>query len=139
LGVASRVGNADTVAGRRPVQWNEVFDHFGTALPKEAIVHAWNDGTVVAKATSQGYDVLNSRGWYLDHLTTGWQAMCVPAHQDCGRYSLVFPLPFSSALLTFFLFPFSFSCPLLMSLFFCLFFFLARCCFAASLLEHLCM
>ena len=26
--------------GRRPVQWNEVWDHFTTALPKQSIVDA---------------------------------------------------------------------------------------------------
>lgn len=63
--------------GRRPIQWNEVWDHFGTALPKEAIVHAWNDRTAMTRATSAGYNALNSQGWYLDHLTTEWTEMYV--------------------------------------------------------------
>jgi len=28
-------------------------------------------------ATTQGYNCLNSQGWYLDHLTTSWEAMYV--------------------------------------------------------------
>jgi len=39
--------------GRRPVQWNEVFDHFGSKLPKDCIVHAWNDRSAMNKAATQ--------------------------------------------------------------------------------------
>ena len=28
--------------GRRPVQWNEVFNHFGAQLDKRSIVHVWS-------------------------------------------------------------------------------------------------
>ena len=42
---------------------NQVWDHFGTLLPKEAIVHAWNDRDAMRKATAAGYAALNSQGW----------------------------------------------------------------------------
>ena len=58
--------------GRRAVHWNEVFLHFGNTMPKEAIVHAWNDRSVIATAVGQGYNVINSQGWYLDSLGTNW-------------------------------------------------------------------
>jgi len=56
--------------GRRPVHWNEVFLHFGNTMPKEAIVHAWNNRSVIATAVGQGYNVINSQGWYLDSFGT---------------------------------------------------------------------
>jgi len=61
--------------GRRPIQWNEVFINFGAALPKESIVHAWNCRQCVKDAVRMGYNAINSQGWYLDHLKTGWEAM----------------------------------------------------------------
>jgi len=71
----NRTAHIAVAQGRRPIQWNEVWDHFGTALPKEAIVHAWNDRSAMARATAAGYAALNSQGWYLDHLATSWESM----------------------------------------------------------------
>lgn len=71
----NRTAHIAAAQGRRPVQWNEVWDHFGTQLPKQAIVHAWNDRSAMARATAAGYSALNSQGWYLDHLTTEWAGM----------------------------------------------------------------
>ena len=48
--------------GRRPIQWNEVFLHFGTDLPKESIVHSWSVRSVMGTATAAGYNALNSQG-----------------------------------------------------------------------------
>lgn len=73
----NRTAHIAVAQGRRPIQWNEVWDHFGTLLPKQAIVHAWNDRTAMARATTAGYSALNSQGWYLDHLTTEWAGMYV--------------------------------------------------------------
>ena len=61
--------------GRRPVQWNEVWDHFGTSLPKQSIVHAWSDRSAMARATAAGYAAINSQGWYLDGLSDFWESM----------------------------------------------------------------
>ena len=65
--------------GRRPVQWVEVFDHFGSSLPKEVIVHVWKDKSTLVPVVEAGYDALinNSPGsdsWYLDHLNIKWDA-----------------------------------------------------------------
>jgi hexosaminidase len=35
----NRTAHIAAAQGRRPIQWNEVWDHFGTALPKESVVH----------------------------------------------------------------------------------------------------
>lgn len=35
--------------GHRPVQWSEVYDHFGNTLPKEVIVHIWKSVTNVTE------------------------------------------------------------------------------------------
>jgi len=75
------VGKASATAiaqGRRPVQWVEVFDHFGTKLDKKTIVHVWKDETTLAAVVAAGYNALidNSPGgnsWYLDHLDVTWQ------------------------------------------------------------------
>ena len=32
----NRTAHIAVQQGRRPIQWNEVWDHFGTQLPKEA-------------------------------------------------------------------------------------------------------
>ena len=66
----NRSAHLAVAMGRRPVQWNEVFLHFGNTMPKEAIVHAWNNRSVIATAVGQGYNVINSQGWYLDSFGT---------------------------------------------------------------------
>jgi hypothetical protein len=80
----NRTAHIAVAQGRRPIQWNEVWDHFGTALPKEAIVHAWNDRSAMARATAAGYAALNSQGWYLDHLATSWESMYTNVSSDRG-------------------------------------------------------
>ena len=59
--------------GRRPVQWVEVFDHFGSALDNRTIVHVWKAKSTLNAVVGAGYNALinNSPGkgsWYLDHL-----------------------------------------------------------------------
>lgn len=66
--------------GRRPVQWVEVFDHFGTQLPKEVIVHVWKAKSTLPSVVKAGYNALinNSPGsdsWYLDHINIKWDAV----------------------------------------------------------------
>jgi len=62
-------------AGRAPVNWEEVFNHFGSKLDKETIVHIWLDHATLAKVVAAGYKGLlsNSDVWYLDHLDVTWQ------------------------------------------------------------------
>eukprot|EP00013_Stygamoeba_regulata_P019463 CAMPEP_0177650472 /NCGR_PEP_ID=MMETSP0447-20121125/11962_1 /TAXON_ID=0 /ORGANISM="Stygamoeba regulata, Strain BSH-02190019" /LENGTH=539 /DNA_ID=CAMNT_0019153347 /DNA_START=6 /DNA_END=1623 /DNA_ORIENTATION=- len=58
--------------GHDPVNWEEVYNHFGTKLNPKAIVHAWYNKPTVAVAVKDGYRTLNSDGWYLDHLGDLW-------------------------------------------------------------------
>lgn len=74
-GAVNRTAHIAIAQGRRPVQWNEVFDHFGSSLPKESIIHAWNNEVDVKKAVDAGYSALNSRNWYFDSLGSSWEAM----------------------------------------------------------------
>jgi len=66
----------DTVRkyGRTPVHWEEVFNHFGTKLPKDTIIHIWLDHKTLAKVVSAGYRGIlsNFDVWYLDHLKVDW-------------------------------------------------------------------
>lgn len=76
--------------GRRPVQWVEVFDHFGTQLPKEVIVHVWKAKSTLPAVVKAGYNALinNSPGsdsWYLDHLNIMWDA--VYENEPCSSIS----------------------------------------------------
>jgi hexosaminidase len=76
----------DTVArmalqqGHRPIQWSEVFDHFGDKLAKGTIVHIWKPNTNVTAVVADGYNVLINVGyvadsWYLDNLDVTWDAV----------------------------------------------------------------
>jgi len=63
--------------GRTPVQWVEVFEHFGSALDNNTIVHVWKDKTTLNTVVLAGYRALLSDEdlWYLDHLETTWELM----------------------------------------------------------------
>jgi hexosaminidase len=63
--------------GRDPVNWEEVWNHFGNQLDKSTIIQIWVDKTVLANLTSQGYRGIlsNEDGWYLDWLNTNWTTM----------------------------------------------------------------
>lgn len=75
-----RAAHIAIAQGRRPVQWVEVFDHFGTDLPKEVIVHVWKAKSTLISVVAAGYNALinNSPGadsWYLDHINIKWDAV----------------------------------------------------------------
>lgn len=70
----NRVFDIVIAQNREPINWEEVYNHFGKQLNKKAIVHAWYDKATVAKAVADGYRALNSAGWYLDHLADDWTA-----------------------------------------------------------------
>jgi len=63
--------------GRTPVQWVEVFEHFGDKLDKNTIVHVWKAKSTLDGVLKAGYKALlsNEDDWYLDHLPTTWQTM----------------------------------------------------------------
>jgi len=75
-----RVAQIAMSQGRHPVQWVEVFDHFGTDLPKEVIVHVWKSKQTLQAVVKAGYQALlnNAFGpgnWYLDHIGIQWNAI----------------------------------------------------------------
>jgi hexosaminidase len=61
--------------GRDAVRWEEVWNHFGTSLPPNTIIHVWLDHPTLANVTSNGYyGILSDNDvYYLDHLTLTWQ------------------------------------------------------------------
>jgi len=63
-----------TANGRTPINWEEVFIHFGTQLPKDTIIHVWLDHETLVNVTNNGYRGIlsNQNDWYLDHLSTDW-------------------------------------------------------------------
>jgi len=44
--------------GRRPIQWNDVYDHFKDKLAKSTIIHIWKGGVNVTEVLANGYNVL---------------------------------------------------------------------------------
>lgn len=62
---------------RTPVQWVEVFEHFGDKLDKNTIVHVWKSKETMDGVLRAGYRALlsNEGDWYLDHLATTWKTM----------------------------------------------------------------
>jgi hexosaminidase len=62
---------------RTPVQWVEVFEHFGSNLDNNTIVHIWKDKETLDSVVVAGYRTLlsDSDVWYLDHLQVTWDEM----------------------------------------------------------------
>ncbi len=72
-----RAHDLASAVGRRAVVWEEVWQHFGTALPKDTVIEAWLTTEAPPNATSHGYSVVwavDGR-WYLDHLDVSWESM----------------------------------------------------------------
>lgn len=61
--------------GRRPIQWVEVFDHFGSKLNKQVVVHVWLDKGTLQKVVQAGYSAIlsNNKVLYLDHRKITWE------------------------------------------------------------------
>ncbi len=70
------LSNAMAVAaGRAPMRWEEVWKHFGTALHRDTIVHAWLSSESMFQAASAGYRTVfsvDSAAYYLDYLDVQW-------------------------------------------------------------------
>ena len=62
---------------RTPVQWVEVFEHFGSNLDKNTIVHVWKEKKTMDAVIQAGYRTLLSDNdrWYLDWLDVTWEEM----------------------------------------------------------------
>mmetsp|Transcript_81338 Transcript_81338/g.246776 ORF Transcript_81338/g.246776 Transcript_81338/m.246776 type:complete len:452 (+) Transcript_81338:3-1358(+) len=92
-----RVATMALEQGRRPVQWNEVYDHFKTALPKKTVVHVWTSVTNVTEVAANGYNMLRNMGyfnysWYLDNLNVDWRGVyqnepceSIPTEELCKK------------------------------------------------------
>lgn len=62
-------------AGKSPMRWEEVWNHFGTALDPRTIVHAWLSVEGLVNASNHGYRTVfsvNSAAYYLDYLNLQW-------------------------------------------------------------------
>jgi hexosaminidase len=59
------------------VQWVEVFEHFGSNLSNDTVVHVWKDKSTLAKVVEAGYRALlsDNDAWYLDWLSVTWDKM----------------------------------------------------------------
>ncbi|XP_065845351.1 uncharacterized protein [Oscarella lobularis] len=57
------------------VNWEEVFNHFGSTLEKNTVIHVWLNSKTAAKVVAAGYRCIlsNSNRWYLPHLTVTWE------------------------------------------------------------------
>jgi hexosaminidase len=61
-------------AVRRPIVWQDLYD-MGVRLPRDVVHDIWKDWTLDAtlfNVTHDGYDVVVSACWYLDHLASDW-------------------------------------------------------------------
>jgi hexosaminidase len=60
---------------RLPINWEEVFNEFGTKLDSQSIIQVWLNHATAAKIVAAGYRCIlsNSDVWYLDHLTVTWK------------------------------------------------------------------
>jgi len=57
---------------RTPINWEEVWLHFGTRLDKRAIIHIWLHYETMSDVAKAGYHSILSKGFYLDALSTNW-------------------------------------------------------------------
>jgi hexosaminidase len=71
--IVEQAQNIVTSYGRETVNWEEVFNHFGTKLNKTNIIHVWLNSATLLKVVAAGYRGLISHDWYLDHVADTWQ------------------------------------------------------------------
>ena len=72
-----RVASITRDQSRTPVQWVEVFEHFGNSLDKNTVIHVWKEKSTMTSVISAGYNALLSDNdlWYLDNLAVTWDKM----------------------------------------------------------------
>jgi hexosaminidase len=72
-----RVATITRGQARTPVQWVEVFEHFGSDLDKNTVIHVWKAKDTMTSVISAGYKALLSDNdlWYLDNLVITWDKM----------------------------------------------------------------
>ena len=61
----------------QPVQWVEVFEHFGSDLDNNTIIHIWKDKKTMTDVISAGYRALLSDNdrWYLGKYIVSFLSM----------------------------------------------------------------
>ena len=55
-------------AGKSPMRWEEVWEHFGTLLDRRTIIHSWLSSASLFDAASNGYRgvfSVNDEAYYL--------------------------------------------------------------------------
>ncbi|CAI0443035.1 unnamed protein product [Linum tenue] len=78
-----------------PVNWEETFNAFPSALNPKTIVHNWLGGGVCPAAVAKGFRCIfsNQGFWYLDHLDVPWEdvytADPVEGIHDASKQKLV--------------------------------------------------
>jgi hexosaminidase len=53
--IVEQAHNIVSSMGRHPINWEEVFNHFGSKLDKATIIHIWLDHATLAKVVAAGY------------------------------------------------------------------------------------
>lgn len=63
-----KVANMARELMRTPVQWVEVFEHFGSSLNNDTVIHVWKEKSTLDGVLSAGYKALlsNQGLWYLE-------------------------------------------------------------------------
>jgi hexosaminidase len=72
----SRVDSITESLNRYPVRWEEVWNHFGTQLSPETVIHCWLSEECVQNVTFHGRNALYAVDgqYYLDDLTETWDS-----------------------------------------------------------------
>lgn len=60
---------------RNPVNWEEVWNAFGTKLDNKTIIHIWLNKNTLKNVVENGYKAIlsNYQSWYLDYLDHNWK------------------------------------------------------------------
>ncbi|KAJ5074468.1 beta-hexosaminidase subunit a1-related [Anaeramoeba ignava] len=59
--------------GKKSVVWQEVYNLQNSTILKNAMVQVWNDISNIQDIVNNGYEAINSYGWYLDKQIPGTQ------------------------------------------------------------------
>lgn len=74
--------------GRSAIRWQEVWEHFGTALPVGTVVHIWEPSptATMGNVTAHGYRAIfsNNKVYYLDNSECG-RGGCPPESSSLSR------------------------------------------------------
>lgn len=73
----NRAANIVMDQGRNPVNWDDVWETFGTKLDTRTIIQVWLNHANVGKVANNHYRVIvsNNDVWYLNYEATTWEAV----------------------------------------------------------------